>query len=324
MLHAIKRTLARAQEPITGSPNAEYAELKHRLHSIKAALLYTCKMFSSANRGWVIQMQEQRSFSERFFESYPNREDEIHQVAKQFAEGSQNLYNQFTREPLSDITVYSSIQNQVEIYIREINRVEAMYSRLNDSKSEASRYQSKLDSIERNRRGIDEQKKLRNLQKMDHHKATYKALLADTIRAQKEAYGKHSVVFKAALTAYWLSHEKHVTQLVKSLENTQAFAKKAEAEMIALDIKNWVPAAENGNAAGICGNKAITESDVIENETAQIETLKNVTVELSSPTTVTVESPTGVAEAFADSGLTKRKDIIQADKGEFVSSEIQC
>ncbi|CDF32544.1 unnamed protein product [Chondrus crispus] len=313
MLHVIKRTLARAQEPIKGSPNAEYSELKHRLHSVKLALVYTCKMLSSANRGWVIQMQEQRNFSERFFESYPTTDDEIHQVAADFAKGSQVLYDQFTRAPGNEVTQYNTIQKQVEAYIREINRVEAMYSRLNETKSEASRYQSKLDFMERSRRGIDEQKKIRNLQKMDHHKVAYKALLADTVRAQKEVYAKHSVVFKAALTSYWLSHEKHVTLLVKSLENTQAFAKKAEPEMLTLDIANWTPPSiEQGTkTVGVIDYTPVAEHERNSKTSSETETAKDAAVQLSSPTAVTVESPTGVAEAFTEPAPTKRKEITQ-------------
>jgi len=240
MLHAVKRKVARAQQPIKTQPNAEFADMKQRLQSIKQALKYTSNMLNTANRNWIIQMQAQRTFSERFYESYPTTHDELYVVSKEFAQGSQNLYDKFTRETSDDMTAYHNIHKQVLLYIREIETVESSYSKLTAAKSEASRYQSKLDAMERSRRQTDESKKARNLQKMDNEKDEYRKLLNSTIEAQKKTYAKHPIVFKAALTSYWLSHEKHVTLLVQSLEKTQEFAKKAENEMKGLDITEFV------------------------------------------------------------------------------------
>lgn len=310
MLHAVKRQVARAHQPITSAPNAQFADLKHRLHSIKLALQYTSKMLTSANRAWIIQIQQQRNFSNRFFESYPTTDDEIYQVAAQFAQGSQALYDKFTREVATDVTAYDDIHNQVHVYIREINKVEAMYSRLNDAKSESSRYQSKIDSMERSRRPTDDHKKLRNLQKMDHHKLTYKNLLAETIKAQKAAYEKHPIVFKAALTAYWLSHEKHVTLLVKSLENTQQFVKTCEPEMRALDIATWVPAHQKPVSLALSINDKTHSEDGKENGLLEGKAATSSHEKATTLTTVTVESPTSVADTFGAKVPVERKEVV--------------
>lgn len=312
MLHAVKRQVARVQQPIWSTPNAEFADLKQRLHSIKQSLQYTSKMLASANRGWIIQMQEQRAFSERFHESYPTTEDEIFIVAQKFAEGSQALYNKFTRETETDITAYNEIHMQVQIYIREIERVESKYSRLADAKSESSRYQSKLDSMERSRRPTDESKKLRNLQKMDHQRIAYKTLLAETIKEQKASYEKHPIVFKAALTSYWLSHEKHVTLLVQSLDNTKKFAKQAELEMRALDITTWKPPAlQILDAPHVINNnisapKTKNETEVFEDTLSGIGDEETPT---SPPAVITVESPTNVIDTLAGDVSNNRKEV---------------
>lgn len=237
MLHQIKRKVARVQQPLRGAgANAEFLSYKQRLGSIKSSLKYTSAMLDSANRGWILQMQQQRSFSERFHESYPSPGDDTYKVAAEFAEGSQELYDKFTRETCDDMAAYANIHAQVVAYINEIEEVESVYAKLADAKSEAARYQSKLDAMERSKKGPDDHKKSRNLAKMDDQKGTYKVLLADTVKAQKKTYSKHPVLFKAALTSYWLSHEKHVTLLVQSLEKTADFARQAEAEMKDLDI----------------------------------------------------------------------------------------
>lgn len=239
MFHAVKRKVALAQQPIKSAPNAEFADLKQRLQSIKQSLKYASSMLDNANRNWILQMQQQRNFSDRFYESYPTPNDELYLVSQQFAFASQQLYNKFTRETSEEVVAYQSIHKQVSLYIREIEQVESMYAKLTAAKSEAIRYQSKLDSMERSRRQTDETKKARNLQKMDNEKEVYRKLLASTIAAQKKTYAKHPIVYKAALTSYWLSHEKHVKLLVKSLEATQKFAEEAQEEMKDLDIAQF-------------------------------------------------------------------------------------
>lgn len=321
MLHAVKRQVGRVQQPIRSSPNAEFSDLKQRLHSVKQSLQYTSKMLSSANRGWIIQMQEQRAFSERFHESYPTTDDEIFQVAQKFAEGSQTLYDKFTREAETDITAYNEIHKQVQIYIREIERVESMYSRLADAKSESTRYQSKLDWMERSRRPTDESKKLRNLQKMDHQRIAYKTLLEETIKEQKSTYAKHPIVFKAALTSYWLSHEKHVTSLVQSLENTQTFAKQAEQEMRALDISAWKPPALQILDAARAINYNMSEAPETKNETEVFEDTLSTIGDEKTPTSpvITVESPTNVVDTLAgDVSITRKVTIKHAESPENV------
>lgn len=242
MLHAVKRSLARLHEPLTPTaPNGEFADYSQRLSAIKQALKYTSSMFTSANRTWVIQIQEQRQFSERFHEAYPTTTDDVFIIAQQFAQGSQALYDKFTREITVDGNTYDRIHRQVLLYIKEIEELEASYPKLITAKSETNRYQGKLDAMERSRRPTDAAKKTRNLQKMDQQRDAYKRLLSTTVERQKLVYAKHAIVFKAALTAYWLSHEKHVTALVDSLKDTQRFAKAHEAQLEQLDILTLKP-----------------------------------------------------------------------------------
>lgn len=325
MLHVVKRKSFRLQQPIRSAPNAEFADLKQRLSSIKASLKYTSARLSDANRQWVIQMQQQRQFSERFHESYPTTTDETYQVAVQFAEGSQALYDKFTRETQNDLTAYNDIHKQVLLYIKEIDTVEAMYPKLADAKSESSRYQLKLDSMERSKRQTDEARKARNLQKMDNERDLYKRLLLETINAQKSTYVKHPVVFKAALTSYWLSHEKHVTMLVQSLEQTQNFAKKAEKEMRDLDITKWAPPVEveelgpvptkvsrEGVKAEVTVEEPVRVEDSDDDDqdlsfhsasTVPVDTIFRNQAEEKEP----IDSPTYVVDAFSAAPLAPMK-----------------
>ena len=241
MLHAVKKQISRAKQPIFSPPNAEFADYKQRLVSIKQSLKYTSVMLTSANRGWILQMQQQRLFSDRFYEAYPTTHDDVHAVAEQFANGSQKLYDKFTRENSEDLDTFRRIHHQVLVYIKEIEALEKTYGKLASAKAEATRYQEKLDSMERGRKPIDASKKDRNLQKMDRYKEQYKQLLQSIIENQKKTYAKHPIVFKAALTSYWLNHEKHVNMLVESLEATQQFARKHASEMKELDITTFEP-----------------------------------------------------------------------------------
>lgn len=158
------------------------------------------------------------------------------------------------------------------------------------AKSEADRYQSKLDSMERSRKPTDPAKKSRNLQKMDTERDAYKKLLAATITAQKETYAKHPIVFKAALTAYWLSHERHVTLLVQSLEHTQTFAKQAEREMLELNISTWTPPRGVNHATYLEHKQSIISDD---DKNDEFHSAINVPIEQPNhPAKITVNSPT--------------------------------
>lgn len=236
MFHTVKKKIGKAQGTVRGAPNAEFLTRKMQLSNIKHSLKYTSAMLDSANRSWIRQMQDQRNFSDRFFEAYPTSGDEVHLVAARFAEGSQKLYDSFLREQDSDVKAYQNIHEQVKAYIKEIEAVEKLYGPLIEARSEADRYQNKIDHLERSKKQVDPSKKDRNLQKMDKEKESYKELLADVVAQQNKVYAKHTVVFKAALVSYWLSHEKHVTLMVKSLEDTQSFALTNAAEMGKLDI----------------------------------------------------------------------------------------
>lgn len=285
MFHLVKKNFARLQQPLSPSnvPNGEYADLRQRLASIKAALKYTLSMLNSSNRIWILQIQQQRQFSEKFHEAYPSTRDDTYTVAKHFAEESQALYDQFTRDAEQTSAVYFHIYRQIHTYIQEIERVESRYPQLNATKAESSRYQSKLDAMQRNQRrhtitnsqssagvrgraGLDG-KEQRNLMKLERVRDEYRSLLREVVRAQKETYGKHPVVFKAALAAYWLSHEKHVTALVHSLEKTKAFATAYESELEHLDIANL-------RAADIAKLSSVDTATVL---------LQQPTVSISSP-----------------------------------------
>lgn len=242
MLHVIKKQIALLQEPIVNSvPNGEFADLKQRLSAIKNALKYTSSMMQSTNRIWIMQMQQQRQFSERFHEAYPSTHDDTYLIAKDFADGSQTLYDKFSRDGEKTNATYVHIHEELKKYVREIEDVEAEYSKLTGAKAETNRYQAKLDAMERSRNEPKREKKQRNLQKMDTHREAYRALLKSVVQKQKHTYAKHPIMFKAALTGFWLNHEKHVTALIESLEKTANFAKGAEEQMRKLDISTYKP-----------------------------------------------------------------------------------
>lgn len=270
MLHTLKKNFARFKQPLLSNnvPNGEFSDLRQRLSSIKVSLKYTLSMLNSANRIWVLQIQQQRQFSEKFHEAYPCTEDDTYTVAKYFADESQALYQAFLQEnstsssssnntphrnshPSSSnddennpMIVYTHILSEIRRYVAEIEGVESMYNSLLEVRSEKHRYQAKVDTIQQsspttvrsNRRPVEETKRQRNIQKLGAVSEEYNKRLEETVARQKKVYMKYPVVFKAALTAYWLSHQKHVTALIHSLEKTQKFATTYEEQMRKLDV----------------------------------------------------------------------------------------
>lgn len=103
--------------------------------------------------------------------------------------------------------------------------------------SQTSRYQAKVDTIERAKKENDA-KKTRNLQKMDSEKEKYDELVKTVIIAQKKTLAKSATVHRLALCAYWSSNAAHVQIQQRSMERTAAFARASEDELASLDISS--------------------------------------------------------------------------------------
>lgn len=236
MLHAVKKTVAKASAPSRGvNPPAEFLDLKTQLAAVKRNITLVDKKMTDANKAWAQQMMEQRRFSERFAEGYPSTSDDTAVIASEFAESSQSLYDHFVRETDPAAQNYMKMQEQVQVYLKEIAEVEAMYPKLTEAKSETARYQGKIDTIERSKKN-DEAKKNRNLQKMDSEKEKYDELAKTVVIAQKKTLAKSATVHKLALCAYWSSNAAHIQIQQESMQRTSDFARSHEDELAALDI----------------------------------------------------------------------------------------
>jgi hypothetical protein len=236
MLHAVKKSVAKASAPSRGiTPPAEFLDLKVQLAAVKRNISLVDKKMTEANRAWAKQMMEQRSFSERFAEGYPNTTDETAGIASEFADSSQALYDHFVRETDPASQSYHKMQEQVRVYLKEIAEVEAMYPKLTEAKVETTRYQGKIDAIERAKKD-NEAKKLRNLQKMDSEKEKYDELVKTVVIAQKKTMAKAATVHRLALCAYWTANATHIQIQQQSMQKTSEFARTHEDELAALDI----------------------------------------------------------------------------------------
>lgn len=236
MLHAVKKSVAKAAAPSRGvTPPADFLDFQVQLDAVKRNIILVDKKMTEANRAWAAQMIEQRTFSERFAEGYPVTNDETSVIAQEFAESSQALYDHFVRETDPQAQNYNKMHDQVRVYLKEIAEVEKMYPSLTEAKSESSRYQDKVDAIERGKKER-ESKKARNLQKMDSEKDKYDELTKAVIIAQKKALAKSATVHRLALCAYWSSNAAHVQIQQESMQRTAEFARNNEAELASIDI----------------------------------------------------------------------------------------
>lgn len=253
MLHTFKKKVAKATAPTRGvTPGSEFLDYQQRLATVKKNLMYTDTAMDNAVKNWTEQMIEQRSFSERFSEGYPISGDDTDRVAKEFAEGSQNLYDHFVRTTSPESASYYKMHMELKSYIKEIGAIEAMYSPLVEAKSESDRYQNKVDTLERAKKTND-LKKSRNLAKMDSEKQKLAQLTAEVVSSQKKTYAKAPIVYKAALCAYWSANETHIRIMMKSMEKTAEFARETEIELAGLDVSQLVIVEEEDDNSSTVG-----------------------------------------------------------------------
>lgn len=257
VLHTVKKKTALAASPILSPPNnAEYEDYKQRLSSIKRSMQATIASINDNTRRFNKLYISIRSFSERYVENYPVEKEATKGVARECEEESQELWDHFVKET-GDWVPYKRIHKQIQVYIDEIRGVESKYFELKSRKVEMERYQGKLDKIAlaskepekdgimgkvdgvlKKTKGDIDAKKTRNMVKLKRAKARYLDQLGEVIAEQKGTYSKHEIVFRAALAAYWLAHDSHVSCLLKSLHKTIEFAEANEGDMLELDVPN--------------------------------------------------------------------------------------
>lgn len=232
MLHAVKKKVALVATN-TNAP-AEFLDYKHRLESVKKNISHALTRMDDCNRHWMKGVADQRSFSDTFVHGYPNSQDETHAVAVKFAQEARDRHDHFARYNTPEQARYNRMIQQIRGYVDEIDSVEAMYPSLLEAKSEADRYQSKLDSMEHKR--VSDEKVSRNIIKHDNEHDRYVALASEVVEAQKQAYAKATIVHKMMLLAYWQANMHHVGIVNKSLEGTADWVHSSEEEMLSMDL----------------------------------------------------------------------------------------
>lgn len=234
MLHAVKKKVALVATN-TNAP-AEFLDYKQRLASVKKNISSSLLGMDECSRHWMKGIADQRNFSSAFAEGYPMSHDETHSIAMKFAQGARDRHDYFTRYSSPEEARYQRMIEQLRGYVEEIDSIENMYPSLIEAKSEADRYQSKLDSMEHKR--VSDEKISRNIVKHDNEHDRYVALASEVVEAQKRAYAKAPIAYKMLLLAYWHANSRHVEIANKSLESTSDWVRSNEADMLAADLAN--------------------------------------------------------------------------------------
>eukprot|EP00173_Palmaria_palmata_P001612 Plantae.Rhodophyta-Palmaria_palmata.ctg19175.p1 GENE.Plantae.Rhodophyta-Palmaria_palmata.ctg19175~~Plantae.Rhodophyta-Palmaria_palmata.ctg19175.p1 ORF type:complete len:243 (-),score=56.69 Plantae.Rhodophyta-Palmaria_palmata.ctg19175:353-1081(-) len=186
---------------------------------------------------WKRQLASQRNFAESFRDGFVAEEGdtETYAVLEEFQRGATERYDHFVRSTTKEDETFAKMHVQLRAYLAEVTDVEKRYGELVTAKSEVTRYQSKVDSIELKKKTND-LKKSRNLQKMDAERERYGELTADIVASQKDVYAKAAIVHRMALCSYWAAHTKHIEVLSRSMTGTAAWAEGVEEEMLAIDV----------------------------------------------------------------------------------------
>lgn len=235
MLHGLKKRVTKVTNATAATPSAQFQDYQLRLEAVKRNLQVADKRLDDCSKHWLKHLFDQRSFSAGFVEGVADHDSETYSVAHEFAEGAQTRYDHFVRETSPEDASYNKMHNQVKAYLEEIAEVEAMYPKLIEAKSEASRYQGKIDSIEKAKK-VDDLKKTRNLEKLDAQRESFSQLQREVTEAQKKTFAKADTVMRMALVAYWDMNSTHVAIMNQSLEKTQDYATSNAPEMCDIDI----------------------------------------------------------------------------------------
>lgn len=235
MLHSLKKKVAKHGKPATAEPSAEFQDYQLKLQTVKKNLTVADKRMDEAKAHWLKHIMDQRAFSSDFAEGIADTSSDTYEVAEQFSDGAKTRYDHFVRETDPADAPYNKMHTQLKEYLAEITNVEKSYKKLIEAKSEAGRYQGKIDSMEKSAK-TDDVKKERNLQKLDSERENYMAIQKEVVAAQKQVYAKSGVAQKMALVAYWQMNAEHVKVMEASLEKTQEYSAANYDDLASVDI----------------------------------------------------------------------------------------
>lgn len=254
MLHGLKKRVTLAQSAATGGVPIppEVQSLKLKLAQVKRQLVETTTRADKANAAIKVAVNEQASFAKAFAGNFPTGPDsppgpddvydadedsEARQMAQAFAKQSEGVYNEHCRSGSPDAkwAQYKQMNTQLKSYTAAITRLEAKYPKLVQAKSEASRYNSKYDSLMVKGKA-DDLKMTRNLQKTDQFRDRYQALLKEVLEEQRALYAKAPVAMRMALIVYWGTNDRSAQLMHSTLDETALWARENEEELAAVDV----------------------------------------------------------------------------------------
>lgn len=234
-MHSLKKMVVKHAKPTGAEPSAEFQSYKLRLEAVSKNLTMADKRMDEAKAHWLKHVMDQRAFSGGYVEGIADSTSETYEVAQEFAEGSNARYDHFVRETNPADAPYNMMHEQLKEYLLEIKEVEKMYKKLADAKSEAGRYQSKIDGMEKAAK-TDDIRKERNLEKLDTEKENFLAVQREVTNAQKAVYAKSDAAQKMALVAYWQMNAEHVKVMQASLERTEEYCAENYDELAGMNL----------------------------------------------------------------------------------------
>lgn len=241
MLHSIKKRVARVSHTV--EMQAEIESYQSLLRKVRSNLAESVAEASIANKLWLKQVQQQRTFSNTFNEGYVpfSAADETAKVASDFAAGSRERYDRFVRETMPETAPFHRMEESVRRYMNEIDEVELLCPGLLEAKAEVERYGSKVDGLAK-KKGVQE-KTSRNLSKQEASQASYDALSNSVLDRQKATYGKAPMVSQMALVSFWEGQRCQLQIMQDTMRETSAFSEKHAKALADVDVAAITPAA---------------------------------------------------------------------------------
>ncbi|CAN8069883.1 unnamed protein product [Agarophyton chilense] len=274
MWHAAKKRAFRVQATRDASlaRSSESEHLRHQLHHIGAQLRQLQRMTRASSALWLRVVHNQRDFSWRVHESYPNR-DGLWALCATLRADTTQLGAQFARQSTRHSEMLTHVRAQLGEYVRLIGGVESKYGRVDAAHAEMLRYRRKVDALltATPRRGVltmrvggggatrdeaqheeqQERRKQRNLDKLQHAEAQHQRLVDDVLPQQRRLFGVHATLFHAALVAFWACNASCMDALVRSLRPARRFAEAEVGGVRLLDVKALVDGADGTTAVSV-------------------------------------------------------------------------
>lgn len=214
----------------------EFQKTKTQLANVATALQACLRGLEGLSADYDRLYKGVASFASDFYSLYPS-EDGVRRLGKATVASADGLLLDVESRPLDALDTASihTIERQIRGYLLEIQTLQGEMKKVSSARAEWDSAQGRLDRMDA-RNKADENKRAWICDQVEERRVVYETMLQALSNRLASTYDKHSQVFQAAWTAYFLRMEDGKNMLEKHMRSHRSYAKRLEKDVVRMQL----------------------------------------------------------------------------------------